>query len=126
MSTQLELFPAKLRERLISEEFITTTDWKKFRAIYDSISDPDDDVTKFATAAADRPISHLPEHVIQYDLLLSAARQRSIGLWCSYRLFPEWEQPHSLFVKFIFFVYNVQKSIRRIKKCQLLFQMNYQ
>ena len=80
MSAQLELFPAKLRERLISEEFITSTDWEKFRAIYDSISDPDDEVTEFATAAADRAISHLPEHVIQYDLLLRAARQRSIGL----------------------------------------------
>ena len=76
----IELFPAKLRERLISEEFITTKDWDEFRAIYDSIHDPDDEVTKFATAAADRAIYHLPERVIQYDLLLRAARQRSIGL----------------------------------------------
>ena len=80
MSTQLDLFPDPLRERLISEEFITTTDWKKFRAIYDSIPDPDNEVTKFATTAADRAIYHLPERVIQNDLLLRAARQRSIGL----------------------------------------------
>lgn len=80
MSTQLELFPDKLRERLISEEFIKTTDWKKFRAIYDSIPNPDDEVTKFATAAADRAIYHLPAKVIEYDLLLRAAKQRSIGL----------------------------------------------
>ena len=80
MSAQLELFPAKLRERLISGKYIRTKDWDEFRAIYDSIPDPDDEVTKFATAVADRAIYHLPERVIQYDLLLLAARQRSIGL----------------------------------------------
>lgn len=109
MSAQLKLFPAKLRERLISGKYIRTKDWDEFRAIYDSIPDPDNEVIKFATATADRAIYHLPAKVIEYDPLLRAARQRSIGLWCSYRLFPEWEQPHSLFVKFIFFVYNVQK-----------------
>jgi len=41
---------------------------------------PNNEVTKFATATADRAIHHLSAKVIEYDLLLRAARQRSIGL----------------------------------------------